>query len=123
MSSLPSWVASAFDFSRLLSTAATMAPPTRNDTGNTMTVTITTMIGPKSTATFLSGVGPRFDFDQRADRQLGDTDGGARRTVIAELVDVDLVHQRVVVHVPQEHGRLRDVRERRAVGFEMAAQV
>ena len=68
MSSLPSWVASAFAFSEELNTIATTAPPTKNETGNTMSKANTTMIGPKSTRAFLPAVGPRFDFDERADR-------------------------------------------------------
>ena len=68
MSSLPSWVASAFDFSAELNTIATTAPPIRNDTGNAMSNANTMMMGPKSTCAFLRDVGPRFDFDERADR-------------------------------------------------------
>ena len=68
MSSLPSWVASAFVFSEELNTIATTAPSTRNETGNTMSKANTMMIGPKSTTAFLRAVRPRFDFDQRADR-------------------------------------------------------
>ena len=68
MSSLPSWVASAFDFSAELNTIATTAPPIRNETGNTMSKTNTMMIGPKSTTAFLLAVRPRFDFDECTDR-------------------------------------------------------
>ena len=68
MSSLPSWVASAFAFSEELNTIATTAPPTKNVTGNTMSNTNTMMIGPKSTTAFLRDVRPGFDFDERADR-------------------------------------------------------
>ena len=67
MSSLPACVASAFDLSDELNTIATIAPPTRNETGSTMSNTKTMMIGPKSTATFLSEEGPRLDFDERTD--------------------------------------------------------
>src|SRR5436190_20138635 len=112
MSSLPSCVASAFDFSAELSTIAITAPAIRNEIGSTMSNTNTTMIGPKSMSAFLREMCPRFDFDERADRQLGHADRGSRRTVIAELRHVHLVHQRVVAHVPQEHGRLHDVGQR-----------
>ena len=74
MSSLPACVASAFDFSEELSTIATTAPPTRNETGRTISKTNTMMIGPKSTAAFLRDVSPRFDFDERTDRKLRTTD-------------------------------------------------
>src|SRR5882724_952981 len=123
MSSLPSWVASAFDFNAELKMAATMPPPIRNETGSAITTTNTMMIGPKSTATFLPNEGPGFDFDERTDRKISDTDRRTRRAMIAELVDVHLVHERVVAHVAKEHGRLGDVRHRRAVGFEVTAQV
>src|SRR5437660_1130425 len=113
MSSLPSCVTSALRLRDELSTAATAAPPTRNDTGNTITMTTTTMIGPKSMPAFLSEERPRFDFDERADREFCDTDGRARGTVITELGDIHLVHQRVVTHVAQEHRRLHDVLQRR----------
>ena len=68
MSSLPSWVASAFAFSEELNTIATTAPPMRKDTGATMSKTNTMMIGPKSTTAFLRDERPSFDFDERADR-------------------------------------------------------
>ena len=68
MSSLPSCVASAFDFSEELNTIATAAPPIRNVTGMTMSNTNTMMIGPKSTSAVLTDVRPGFDFDERADR-------------------------------------------------------
>jgi hypothetical protein len=68
MSSLPSWVASAFALSEELNTIATTAPPIRNETGATMSNTNTMMIGPKSTTAFLRDMCPGFDFDERADR-------------------------------------------------------
>ena len=75
MSSLPSCVASPFDFSAELKTIATIAPTTRNETGSTMSNTNTMMIGPKSTTTFLSEVGPRLDFDERSERKFSHADG------------------------------------------------
>src|SRR5437868_2948661 len=122
MNSLPGWVASAFDLSALDRMAATAAPPIRNETGRTITSTKTMMTTP-TTSTFLPHVRPCLDFDERTDREFGDGDRRARRTMITERLDVDLVHERVVAHVDQEDGGLRDMRHRRAVGFEVTAQV
>ena len=68
MSSLPSCVASAFDFNDMLNTAATTAPPISIPTGNTIKSTNTMMNGPKSTIAVLAEVRPRLDFDECADR-------------------------------------------------------
>ncbi len=57
----------------------------------TITSTNTMMTTP-TTSTFLPQVGPRLDFDERTDGQLGDGHRRARRPVVAERLDVDLVH-------------------------------
>src|SRR5438270_330332 len=104
MSSLPSWVDSALDFNATLSAAAINAPTMRNITGNPTTRTNTMMNGPKSTRSFLPEVGPGFDLDESSDREVGNADRGTGRPVVAERVDVHLVHQRVIAHVLEEDG-------------------
>src|SRR4051812_31182297 len=106
MSSLPSCVASALDLSAELRIAATAAPPTRNEIGSTITST-NTMTTTPITSPFLPQVRPCFDLDERADRQFRHRHGGPSRTMVTEGFDVDLVHERVVAHVKEEHRGLR----------------
>src|SRR5262245_27770613 len=90
-------------------------------TGRTSS-TITMRTAP-SMASSSPDVGPRLHFDQRAERQLGDADGGAGRAVIAEYGDVGLVHLGVVAHVAQEDRGLDHVGQLGALGGELRLQV
>src|SRR5262245_29630350 len=101
MNSLPSWVFSPFAFSVLPRMAATTAPPTMSITGSTSTSSTTITIAPGIHQS-CPEMGPRLHFHQRTDREFRHADRGARRAVIAEALDVHLVHQHVIAHVAQE---------------------
>ena len=107
MSSLPSWVASAFAFSVELRIAATA--PSHQEENRQDDHEHEHDDDDADHGVFLPEEGPGLDLDERADRQLGDADGRPRRAVVAERLDVHLVHERVVAHVEQEHRRLRHV--------------
>ena len=67
-------------------------------------------------------VGNRVDFDAHISRQSRDLHGGASGIGLREILRVDLVDGREVVHVGEEDGRSDDVREGRAARLEQRAQ-
>src|SRR5207249_1645848 len=101
---------------------ATTAPPISTRTGMT-TTNSTTMTTAPAIKSSCPEPCPRLYFDERTDRKLSNADGRPRRSVVAEAVDVHLVHQRVVAHVSQEHRCLDDVTQPRTAGFELRGEV
>ena len=65
-------------------------------------------------------VGPGLDLDQGDEGQLGDGEGRSSRVGLGEELGVDLVHERVVAHVAQEHRGLAHVGERGALAARAA---
>src|SRR5688572_674563 len=103
--------------------AATAAPVMAMAMGIATTITTARrMAQPMSSS--CPDVGPGFHLHQRTERELGDADGGAGGPVVAEQLDVHLVHAGVVAaEVLEEHRGLGDVGERGALRPQEAVEV
>src|SRR4029450_279970 len=86
------------------------APDMHTATGITTTRTMAMRTAPAISSPS-SHVRPGLDLHQGAQRQRGHADRRPCGPVVAEAVDVDLVHRCVVAHVTEEHRRLDDVGE------------
>ncbi len=64
-----------------------------------------------------------FYLDHAAARKCIDGKGGASGTMIAERIDVGIVHRGVVVDAVEQHGRLDDVVERGTFSLEQSRQI
>src|SRR5947208_16144164 len=110
MSSLPAWRCSASSFRNAPRIPAT-APMLMRKIGMPTTKASTRATTP-STTSACHDARPGFDLDESSEREAGHADGRPRRAVVAEGRDVDIVHTGEVVHVPEEHRRLHDIRHR-----------
>src|SRR4051812_43437634 len=100
--------------------AATAAPLANSMNGRASTSTTMMMTAPITCSSY---VRPRLDLHEGADRQRGHGERGTGGAVVAECLDVGLVHRRVVVDVGEEHRRLRHVRQRRALALQQRRDV
>jgi DNA-binding winged helix-turn-helix (wHTH) protein len=68
-------------------------------------------------------VGPGFDLNAGADRERRHRNGRARRAILGEVLDPDLVDSTELGHVEQEDRRLDDVGQRRPLDGEHISNV